>query len=155
MCLHETCPSSINTRACTRRKLLVSPDEVHDLLHTPFFADKDAQIREKIRKEMPEGAIALWITKPNESNITKAKWGTYTRSALIAFLLLYLILHGKINSNIWAWIVMVLVGYEIAYTALRKEKNEIENVLATEHYRKNVNKFLRKTYPEYKTPPKY
>jgi hypothetical protein len=133
----------------------VSPNEVYDLLHTPFFASKDAQSRENIRKEMPEGAIALWITKPNKSNITQAKWGTYTRSGLIAFLLLYLIIYEKINSNIWAWMVMVMVGYEFAYTALRKEKNEIENILATERYRKNVNEFLRKTYPEYKPPRKY
>lgn len=128
----------------------MSPNEVYDLLHTPFPTDENVQNIEKIRKEIPEGAIALWIMKPTKSNIKEARWGTYTRSTLIAFSMLYLVIFEKFNSDIWAWIVVVMAGYEFAYTTLRKEKNEIDNILAAERYRKKVNKFLRKTYPGYK-----
>jgi hypothetical protein len=133
----------------------VSPNEVHDLLHTPFHTDENSQNLEKIRKEIPEGAIALWIMKPTESNIKEARWGTYTRSTLIALLILYVIIYENFNSDIFAWFAMGMIGYEFAYTTLRKEKNEIDNLLAAEWYRKKVNKFLRKTYPEYKLPKEY
>lgn len=129
----------------------MSPNEIHDLLHTPFPTDENFQNIEKIWK-IPEGAIALWIMKPTKSNIKEARWGTYTRSTLIAFSMLYLIIFQNLNSAIWAWIVMVMAGYEFAYSSLRKEKNEIDNILSAERYRTEVNRFLRKTYPEYKLP---
>ena len=126
----------------------MSPNEVHDLLHNPFPTDGSF---EKIRKEIPEGTVALWIMKPTKSNIEEARRGTYTRSTLIAFALLYLIIYENFNgAAIGALIVMA--GYEFAYTILRKEKNEIDNILAAERYRKEVNRFLRKTYPGYKPP---
>ena len=132
----------------------MSPNEVHDLLHTPFPTDENVQNIEMIRKELPEGAIALWIMKPTNSNIKEARLGTYTRSTLIALSMLYLIIFEKLNSDIWAWIVMVMTGYEFAYTTLRKKKNELDNILAAERYGKMVNKLLRKTYPGYKPPQK-
>jgi len=133
----------------------LSPKEVHELLCTPFPPDDKFQNFEKIRKELPEGAIALWFMKPTKSNIKEARLGTYVRSTLIAFLMLYLINLENFNSDRLAWIVMVMIGYEFAYTTLRKEKNEIDNIFADEWYRKKVNKFLRKTYPEYKLPNGY
>ena len=38
-------------------------------------------------------------------------------------------------------------AYEFAYTTLRQEMNEIVKRSAAEHYRKKVNKFMKKTYP--------
>lgn len=130
----------------------MSPNEVYYLLHTPFLADENVENFENIRKELPEGAMAIWIVKPDDSNIKAARWGTYTRSTLIAFLLLYSLFVEHIKSDVWAGIAMLMVGYEVAYTNLRLEKNKIDNWSAAEEYGKKVNKFLRKTYPGYNPP---
>lgn len=122
----------------------MSPNEVRDLL---LWAPRSSENYQKI----PKGAGSLWFSKPIKSNIEEARWGTYTRGTLIAFALLYFIIFESSNSAV-IWALIVIAGYECAYTALRKEKNMIDNILADMAYSNNVDEFLRETYPGYKPP---
>ena len=130
----------------------MNPEEVYHLLcYTRPSDSQNVQNTETIRKELPEGAGAIWWTKPNDSNFNVARWGTYARSALIAFLL-YSLFAEHIDSELLAWIALLLVGYEFAYTNLRREWNEFDKRSADEDYRRKVKKFMKKTYPGFKLP---
>lgn len=73
------------------------------------------------------------------------------RSILIAAAFLYFVIFQRFNGDALA-LVFVLAGYEFAYSTLRKEKNTLDNFLASERYQSNVDEFLTKKYPGYKPP---
>ena len=70
---------------------------------------------------------------------------------MIALALLYFILFKSFKEDVICFL-FVIVGYEFAYTTLRKEKNIIDNYMADKRYRVTVDEFLIQTYPGYKPP---
>lgn len=70
----------------------------------------------------------------------------YLRVALIVIVAIYLFYsHRDIGeARLLPW---VIAAYEFAYYTLRKEKNELDHLLAKERYTRRVDEFLHELYP--------
>ena len=48
---------------------------------------------------------------------------------------------------------LVVASYEFAYYTVRQEKNELDHLLAREHYQRRVDEFLQSAFPGWSPEP--
>lgn len=108
---------------------------------------------EEIYGKLPPEAGSIWFSRPAYERIARGKTFMYIRATLIAVVTVYLLFfHRDIGeATVLPW---VIASYEFAYYTLRKEKNELDYLLARERYTQRVNEFLQKVYPGWKPEQK-
>ena len=120
----------------------MTPRELRELLLS------GAPTEETYRKLTTE-ALGIWLSRATREKIERGKRFMYLRSTLIATVTVYLFFfHRDIGeARVLPWII---ASYEFAYYALRKEKNELDYLIAYECYTKRVDELIQKTYPGWK-----
>lgn len=104
---------------------------------------------EETYAKLPSEAGGIWFSRPTREHIERGKHFMYFRSTLIAAVTVYLLFfHRDIGeAQVLPWII---VSYEFAYYTLRKEKNELDYLLAQERYAQRVDELLQRVYPGWK-----
>ena len=123
----------------------MTPSELRQLL---LYA---ASTEESYNKLPPE-AGGIWFSRPSREHIDRGRHFMYLRVALIAIVTVYLFyFHRDIGEA--RVLPYIIASYEFAYFTLRKEKNELDLLLAQERYTRRVDEFLQKLYPAWKPEP--
>ncbi len=106
---------------------------------------KDKIFREDLseaeRKGLTREELALWLTRPKKTELSRAKsWMIFRVSLLIAATVYYVYRYGS-YGEITA-LLFLLFCYEAAYDILRKEKVEKDYAEALHSYVEKVEQFF-------------
>jgi hypothetical protein len=118
----------------------MSPSELRNsLLYRDEF--------EEVYLRLPREVLACYISRPKNHEGDIRRW-MFVRATLIALISVYLYwYYGGDSNDIVRFLAFVLVGYEVAYYSLRKDKNELDYTYARERYEERVNELICKLYP--------
>lgn len=122
----------------------MTPNELRNLL---LYGPRT----DETQKKLPDSAGELWLNYPERENVERAKLGSYVRWVLIVLGIGYYAAFDRYN-DLAGPLLFVVACYEFAYSNLRKEKNQIDYLLAIDRYEIRVDEYLGEKFKGYKPP---